>query len=409
MSQPTQEHDSPADRGHLAAVDVVRLITVVGVILVHSTSLANSHSSVAANALLQVFHVTRSVFLMLSAFVLTYSFSRRPARARSFWRRRYPLVLAPYVAWSALYVLAAGNFGSPLEVLARYGVDLLDAGAHFHLYFLLLTFQLYLVFPALMALVARWPGLLRPALWASGLFQVGFEAAVHYGWRPAVLSVWLEHPGSWLPSYTFYVVAGVAAATNLEALSTWVCQHYSWVVGTGLVALAGGLGGYLADIDWLGYSPLRASEVFQPLNAIEAVAFTVCLFALGLWWTKKLARRDLERLERASDVSFGVFLAHPMLLAALLALAAPLGLSAAVATLPSGIVELLIAAGLVPFVYLVTFWCVAALRVTPLSLWLTGRPRTPRRGGRGTVSPAGAAPQSPLLEPMPGSRACQSA
>jgi peptidoglycan/LPS O-acetylase OafA/YrhL len=70
-------------RGHLAAVDVIRFLTVGGVIAVHSTSLVQGDPTVAGGVVLQLLHVTRSVFLMLSAFVLTLSFDRRPLQWRA--------------------------------------------------------------------------------------------------------------------------------------------------------------------------------------------------------------------------------------------------------------------------------------------------------------------------------------
>lgn len=110
--------------GHLGAVDVVRFVTVAGVIVVHCTSLTVSYASVAAGGVLEVAHVTRSVFLLLSAFVLTYSYERRPLAARAFWRRRYPLVAVPYAVWSLIYVLTGGDLRSPGHVAETFLVDL---------------------------------------------------------------------------------------------------------------------------------------------------------------------------------------------------------------------------------------------------------------------------------------------
>lgn len=383
MATPARRPSGPTAEkgrvGHLASIDVVRVLTVGGVILVHSTSLANAQTSVAANAVLSLCHITRSVFLALSAFVLTYSFDRKPLAPSRFWRRRYPLVVAPYVVWSAIYVLTGGDLGNPVSVTGRFLLDLLDGGAHFHLYFLLLTFQLYLVFPYLMAALRRWPGALWPALGAGAAFQFAFDAAIHYGWRPPVLSVWLTHPSSWLPSYALFVVAGVAAARHLEDVTAWVRGHQTLVAAYAATAVALTLASYVADLDLLGYSPVKASEVFQPTDVLMAVAFASATFAAGLRFTEGAADRRLARLRRGSDVSFGVFLAHPLILAGVLDVAQWAGVSSALAAWPSGVVELLIFAGLVPFVYGVSFVGIDLARRTPLSLALSGRRQRPRR------------------------------
>lgn len=363
--------------GHLPAIDVVRFLTLGGVILVHSSSLANG-SSLAADGVLVVFHITRSVFLLVSAFVLTLSYQRRPAASRPFWRRRFPLVVVPYVVWSAIYFVTGSHPDTFGGAIGAFALDLLDGGAHFHLYFLLLTFQLYLIFPLLMAALRRWPRAVGPAVVVSLGFQLAFTAAAHYGWRPPVLSVWFTHPSSWLASYAFYVVAGVAAADHIDGLSSWVRAHYRLVIGASVASVALAITSFLCDMTFLGYSGLRASEVFQPVVVVEAVTATLAQLALGLWLSDRAPVRLRRRLEESSDISFGVFLAHPLLIAGILSIAGQIGLSATIASWPGGATEALIAFGLVPFVYLVTAWAVHAVRSTRWSMALTGRPAAAR-------------------------------
>ncbi len=367
-----------AARGHLAAIDVVRFLTIGGVILVHSTSFANSDSSLVANGVLQLAHVTRSVFLMLSGFVLTYSYLRRPLGRRAFWWRRYPLILVPYVTWSAIYFVADGEVHPTWSSLGNFVVDLSDAHAHFHLYFLLLTMQLYLVFPALMAALRRWPKALTPALVVTGVVQLAFTGAAEYGWRPPVLGIWFEHPSSWLFSYSFYVVGGVAAAAHFDAVSAWVRSHYR-LAGLSMAGAAiVGLGVYAFNVEVLGYAPIKASAVFQPANVIEVVAATLSQFALGMWLAERASAARLAWLERSSDVSFGVYLAHPLLLSAVLDVAVSSGLSSFLSGVPSPLVEVMIAFGMVPFLYTVTSAVILLARRSRLSLALTGRRATKR-------------------------------
>jgi poly(3-hydroxybutyrate) depolymerase/peptidoglycan/LPS O-acetylase OafA/YrhL len=355
-------------------LDVVRLAAVLSVILVHSTSLAVSNASLPANAVLQISHITRSVFLMLSAFVLTHSAMRRPISPRKFWSKRYPLVVWPYIAWSGIYFLTGGRLHSLPQASGRFLVDLADGGAHFHLYFLLLTLQLYLIFPTLIAAVRRWPGVVRYAVAASLVFELAFTTAVHYGWRPNVAAIWLDHPGSWLVSYPLYIVAGIAAAWHFDRFTAWVRAHprliAAWAAGSAAAATVS----YLADITVIGYDPVKASEVFQPTDVLLAMAATVGVYAVGLRVADRARERDCRRLDRASDASFGVFLAHPLVLAGVLALASKTGIAATVSRWPSGVLELLVAVGLVPAVYVLSFMFVRVARGTHVSVALTGRP-----------------------------------
>jgi len=380
----------PRGPAHLSAVDLVRFVTVAGVISVHCTSLTASRSSVAAGGVLDVLHVTRSIFLFLSAFVLGYSFRRRPLDARAFWAHRYSLVVPAYVVWSAIYWLTDGNLRSPGYALSHFGLDLLDAGAHFQLYFLLLIFQLYLVFPWLIRAFALHPRSHAPALVGSAAFELAFTAAVHYGWRPPLLAIWLDHPGSWLPSYPLYVVGGVLMAIHFEEVTSWVRSHGRLIVAGFSVSLVLVIASYLADQWWLGADVVAASAVFQPTNVVEAVAAILALYALGLRVVVRLGERGRKFLERSWYVSFGIYLSHPLLVGGILDVARLSGLSAAVATLPSGLIEAMAVFGLMPFVYATTFVAMDHLRHTRLSRVMTGRPRFTRPG---TTIPVPAPPR----------------
>lgn len=382
---------------------MVRFLTILGVIVVHATSLvsqagpdAPAGGTVAGGAVLVLLHVTRNVFLMLSAFVLAYSMQSRPLATRAFWRRRYPLVVAPYVAWSAIYVAVDGGLVGPVHAAERFDWDLLTAGAHFHLYFLLLTFQLYVVFPWLYRLLSRRPRLHAPVLVASLLFQLAFTTAVQYGPRPPVIGVWLDHPGSWLPSYQLYVIGGLVAALHLDAVTAWVRAHGRLVAVSVVASGLLGLGAYAAGLTALGLTPVASSAVFQPVTVVETVAATVSQYALGCWAMDRLGARRTGQLRAASDASFGVYLAHPLVLSGVLGLAGWAGLSGLLGSWPGAVIEALVVVGLMPFTYAVTVAGVALSRGTPLSLVLSGR----RRRGPGPAPRPAPTPASFPLTPV---------
>lgn len=368
----------PGPGGHLAAVDVVRFVTVAGVILVHATAFTISYGSLAAGGVYDVAHVTRSVFLLLSAFVLTYSFQRRPARVLAFWRRRFPLVVAPYVTWSLIYVLTDGDLRSPQHVVLTFLYDLPTGDARFHLYFLLLTMQLYVVFPAMMAALARWPGVLGPALIVSFIFELAVTSLIHYNAWPPALGIWFRHAGTWLITYPLFVLGGIAAARHLPEITGWIRRHYGLVAAAWVASVALALAGYLLEMTYLGYSPLKASEVFQPALVMETVTATAAQYALGLWLTDRLPARYLRRLESSSDVSFGVYLAHPLVLGGVLDLAVSAGVWRDLAGMPSGLGEAVVTLAFVPFLYAATFVGTTAVRRTVASVALTGRRRISR-------------------------------
>jgi poly(3-hydroxybutyrate) depolymerase/peptidoglycan/LPS O-acetylase OafA/YrhL len=365
----------PDRRRHLHAIDVLRLVTVVGVIAVHSTSLLLPTGEAATGAVLTVLHSTREIFLTLSAVVLAHSAANRGIQARSFWRRRYPLVVAPYAVWSALYLLADPHPTSAIDLLGRYAWDLLSAGARFHLYFLLLTFQLYFIFPWVVARLRR-SARVQVAMVAAGIgFQLAFTTVIHYQVHlPFPLSAWTTHPGSWLPSYTGYVVVGVVVGLHLEATLDWVRRHGQVVILAAGTAAALALGGYAADLQLLHMTPLRAGEVFQPAVVIESLTFFFALMAVGLAVADRIGASGRRRLERASEVSFGVYLAHPLLIQGLMVASGALGLNAVWSRLPADLAVALVVLVFAPALFLLTGTAVAVVLRSPLALVLAGRP-----------------------------------
>jgi peptidoglycan/LPS O-acetylase OafA/YrhL len=352
-------------RARLHAVDVVRVLTVALVIAVHAVSLQPGGIGLANGAVLVVAHVSREVFFLLTAFVLAYG--HRARRWPDFWRRRYPLVVIPYLAWTLIYFLADGS-RSP-SVLLGY---VTTGTARYHLYFLLVTMQMYLAFPVLRGLVLRTRGRHGWLLFGAAAYQIGCYTAVQRGLT--------DDPSAFLPAYLGFVVAGLVAAEHAEAFLGWTRTHARWVFAGCAGAIAAGLAVFLLRDLALGTPALTASEVFQPVIVVESVAVAWAFLALGLAWE----RRGLpwrRRVRTASDASFGVYLAHPLLLQALLAASAATGLTRLAAALPGPLVTALSLVVVVPLLYLTCAALTELVRRTPVSLALTGRARavpTPR-------------------------------
>jgi peptidoglycan/LPS O-acetylase OafA/YrhL len=358
---------------HLHAVDLVRVLTVALVISVHTISQQPGGTGLTNGAVLTVMHVSREVFFLLTAFVLGYSYrNRAPKSWPAFWRRRYWLIGVPYLVWSLIYFLALGHRWEP-AVFAR---EVLTGTAQYHLYFLLVSMQLYLIFPLLRLMLRATAGRHGRLLAAAVVYQIAVYAVTDVN--------------ALLLSYLGFVVAGGIAATHAEEFFALTRRHLRPVLIGTAVVVAAGVGWFLVQVELLGRTTVTASEVFQPVVAVESFAIGWAFLALGLAWQDR-GTPGRRWIRGTADASFGVYLAHPLLLQGVLSLGAATGLTALAARSPGPVVTAVALVIVVPLTYLTCAAAVSSIRRTPLSLPLTGHAR-----------------QSPVFVPVsPGGLRCE--
>jgi peptidoglycan/LPS O-acetylase OafA/YrhL len=356
-------------------MDVVRILTFACVVAVHTISHTSASDDLGLIGVLMLVHFTRNVFFALSGFVLVYSYLNKPVPMRSFWPRRFLLVGVPYLVWSALYVLLPwlhAPTGSPWSLVPDYLHAILTGTAYYHLYFVLVTMQIYLLFPLLMLLVRKTRGHHGILLAVSGALQVVLSGFNIY--KPG--SLHYLHIVSNVSTYQGFIVLGAVAADHAPTLLAWVRSHRRpialIVAGVGVATLVV----YLVQFE-LGFSPFAAANPIQPVIMIWSVAIGLAFLAFGTWWADR--RRPGSGSARfvafASDRSFAIFLAHPLVLWFLL-------------WIGDGLFPRVIAR---PWLTLVMYLLVVGgsvliadvFRRTPVSLAFTGRPYRPRL--RGTV------------------------
>ncbi|WP_166463060.1 acyltransferase [Amycolatopsis acidicola] len=355
-------------REHLYYVDLVRVLTVGLVIGMHVLALAPVAPTAGIGALIIVFHVSREVFFVLTAFVLTYSTKGKKMRWPKFWRRRYLFVVVPYVTWTVLYFFANG--GPYLG--ENFVQQLLTGTARYHLYFLLVSMQIYLIYPLLRAFLKatqKHHGLL---LGFGVCFQLLFSLAVQRNWAFGPLAGWVHAPDALLPSYLGYILAGGIAAWHRERLVAWTRAHVGVAFGACAAAIGLGIGVYLLQVYVQGLDPLAASIVFEPVVVVESFGVVWAFLAAGLLWAER--GRPGEKLIRGgSDASFGIYLVHPLLLQGTLLVLTWAGLVDYAQTVPNALVLTVLVLVLLPVLYLASGLVTAAARHTPFSLALSGR------------------------------------
>ncbi|MFT3716196.1 MAG: acyltransferase [Gordonia sp. (in: high G+C Gram-positive bacteria)] len=372
-----------AKRPYLYQVDIIRSTTFALVIFIHClTQTTDEFNNIGVNATSLLFHATRYIFFALTGYVLTYQYlDRDDFSAPQFWRRRMKLVIIPYIVWSAIYwmVLGMWSYGrfreipSSLDELAeRIGWGT----AAFHLYFLLVMLQVYLLFPLLRLVVLKTRGHHLKLLGASLVLQVGIYWVISY-WTPpsSWQGLWWHYYATFVP-YQFFIVLGAVAAANREQVDDWIRGKGRTVAALFAATAAFAVGMYL-------YGAMVHGNVFSNASAFTLsllpwlITAVVAIYAMGRHWAEHVrpySPRFAKAAAYASNRSFPVFLVHVMVLTFLLRpktdgdptllhyLPQPLGTS---------MVYVLTVAG--------SLALVEFLRRMPGSVYWTGRPRLPWR------------------------------
>jgi len=302
---------------HLDQVDLLRLLTFSAVIAVHSIDFTQTDASRVAAGTLMLLQFGRAVFFALSGFVLVHSTRGRTVEARPFWRRRFPYVLVPYVVWTVVYyVFGELTSASPDLSWTALGGHLVAGDAQYHLYFLLVTMQLYLVFPWLVRFVRATAGRAWWVLAAVAVADVAWLGELQYGTAPTgwPRQLWVRSY-ELLPTYAIYVLIGCYASIHFDRVSELVARHGRALLAAGAAGLTVGEAVYLVQ---LGADPPRvAGAVLQPAVMAASLGALLMLVVVCERWA---ARRPsgLRFVQGASDISFGVYLAHPLVLTLLL-------------------------------------------------------------------------------------------
>lgn len=351
-------------RTYVQAADFVRALTIVSVVVVHSTwYMAAGGTWVSSGAVLALMHFTRESFMALTGFVLTLSLFGKNVKWGSVWAKRYKLVLFPYLIWSAAYILL---FKGPTGIgafFATYGHDLLTGAAWFHLYYLLITMQFYLILPLFLLLmrVAK-----KHPVWVVALtfvFQMALMAYDQY-WRGSQ-SLINQYTGDEVWSYALFFVVGGVAALHWPKVREWLKGHMATVLWLSALTAAIMLTAFFLQT-YLLHDMIWADNVLQPAMMPWSVMTIVLLSAIGVRYEAVKERMPMRWpvIKWLADLSFGIYLAHPMLLQYWTNLVAELNMYHPSFWL-DGVTAAVLVAG--------TGIAMALIGKTPISPWIIGR------------------------------------
>ncbi|MCR2803747.1 acyltransferase [Paenibacillus soyae] len=296
---------------NIVELNVVKAVAILAVLLIHVSAdprvnvpwgSASAPFYMVANQL-SMFAVP--VFILVNGLVLFYRYHDDWSfpQAVQFYKKRLKFIVMPYVIWSAIYYLYRQVLGhQPVRFDFRDFVDQLWWGeTGYHLYFMVIIIQFYLVFPLLMAVVRKLR--MKPYhLVLLGVLVQGVFYSIHHYVEP------FERSAKLLPNYA--IVFGVGAAIGMSyATFAEKFRQVWWTFGLTIFVGFTYLLMLLANQDGTRYWP----PAYVILYNLYAVLAGISLIWIGKIVTER-SSRIVQWVLALGAASFGIYLVHPAVL-----------------------------------------------------------------------------------------------
>ncbi|MBD3921827.1 acyltransferase [Paenibacillus sp. PR3] len=323
-------------RGRLPELDSLRGIAILGVLMVHATSVAvgalpNSTARTVYIALNTLSLFCVPAFIFLSGFVLFYQYydkSLTPRALGDFYLKRFKQLAIPYVFISLGYELYMNDLNhrawEPTALLQQFGKHLLYGKAYTHLYYVIITLQLYVLFPLLLLLFRK----LRVSAWLA--LPIG--CVIQWSFYLMNREYWhLASKGSW--SFTYFFIFMLGAYLGMKS-TTYVHGFGSKREGesdkrdgtsawrkaaaavVGLMWAASTIGFLWLYIDLrTGKDPVPEGYWFEIGYQLYTLLTTMVLLSVCIALNRyRVSRVIAKGFQQLGALSFGIYLIHPFVL-----------------------------------------------------------------------------------------------
>ncbi len=307
-------------RPYIYEVDLLRAYTAFTVVALHTISrmtfLVSGTASLQFTYLLtHLLHYNREVFIFVTGLVLTYIYASNPAfSVKKFYRGRFFVVFIPYVLWSVIYTLKNERYASAVGYIWPTLHNIVSGNASPQLYYIILSLQIYLLFPLFVGFirkVGRHPFITLGISLALQLVSIGLD----YGLlQNGPLSSWagaqfiLNYQDTFIVTYQFFLILGGLTALHFERVKRF-CLHYGRYTVPLMVATITAYTIYYYLAITAFNEPLGiATSVLQPTVVLYSTVVIAFLGWLALLWAKN--KRLFRPIKAVSNMSFGVFFVH---------------------------------------------------------------------------------------------------
>ncbi|ARI76307.1 acyltransferase family protein [Halobacillus mangrovi] len=294
-------------RAYINEIFFIRFIACLCVVFIHSITLSQQNYELSAftSDMFYQFKMTlmfaTPVFVMISEFLLSYSYPDRMPKAKPFWKKRFLYIFVPYLIMSVIYTLYGLWAGSGITWSGFVDLffDKTVLGV-WHGYFVLIIFQFYALHFLLKKYFDRYPPLVMIGLsLVINVLYLGFFNLKGSSSFPALAFLWDHYKLpflGWIFYFTIAYYAGKHINVFLDLLRKYRYYAIPAVIITGLIPL------------YIRYSNFYSVVSSKRFDIVVYTFFVFCLLYLIAIRMKKTPLFVLW----VSSCSYGIYLLHPL-------------------------------------------------------------------------------------------------
>jgi len=300
---------------HFASDVILRSLAVTTVIFLHVlsslkggvyTTVSWHHLTIGLD---QLGRFCIPLFVALSGYGLMQKYQTKPFTWSEFLERRVFKLLPAYCVASLIFYLIfwfLPSWQASGEILP-FWKQLLLGRADYHLYFVPMIFQLYLVFPLIMGLVKKYPWL---SLTVAAIFQVGLYSFYQARGDVFARDLYLvtdQQQYAWGFTWIFYFILGMC----LPLIHSYMRKHSGWVIAALLLTI----------FSWWWTATNAMTQIDGGIDPIVALRFTrlpLLLYGttsvITLTWLANQVRKAPSILVTLANRSYWLYLSHTLFL-----------------------------------------------------------------------------------------------
>lgn len=291
----------------LNVFDILRALATLAVIGIHVSA---NYAGTSSGGLFfnQVVRFAVPMFVIISGYLLHLRdlSASRTESVRWFYQKRFSKILWPYLLWTVFYTLLTQYllkiWPDPLLLIAAVGKHLLWGTAGYHLYFMVIIMQCYLLYPLLRVWLQRYPHKALLILFVIGavcqvllyLHSIGRHPLPHIAYPQVYMRAF--------PSWIFYFGLGMYVAQfRAQIESGLAARRMLW----GLLWAAS-----LLVLLWESRVTGSFASSAKPTILVYAVISFFFFYSMAL----QCRAAEMRFTEWFSRQSFLVYLSHPVVL-----------------------------------------------------------------------------------------------